>query len=162
MNRFPDPAKLFVHPIITSIECCKPGDPAGELEVGAAEMKNPRKVWRIFAENSSCFRGTPTRMWLDHAFRNFLDLPNGCAQECDVYSTPFPTSCGDQSSLPRALYDQFKIDVLATAIPRWIRWRTMRHSRIRLEARILPTFRPVRWWTGILLDLRTMLPSSAN
>ena len=29
---------------------------------------DPRAVWRRFAENYHLFRGTPTRMWLDHVF----------------------------------------------------------------------------------------------
>ena len=45
-------------------------------------IKDPRKVWHIFAENYYLFRGTPSRLWLDYAFQEQfglterLDAPN--------------------------------------------------------------------------------------
>jgi glucuronate isomerase len=37
-------------------------------------IKDPRKVWRIFASHYYLFRGTPTRMWLDYAFQELFGL----------------------------------------------------------------------------------------
>ena len=45
-----------------------------DLEIGVAEMKDPRRIWRIFAEHYYLFRGTPTRMWLDYAFEELFGL----------------------------------------------------------------------------------------
>ena len=35
---------------------------------GGPVETDTRKIWRTFAEHYHLFRGTPTRMWLDHAF----------------------------------------------------------------------------------------------
>ena len=45
-----------------------------ELEIGRPELKDPRKVWRIFAEHYYLFRGTPTRLWLDFVFQELFGL----------------------------------------------------------------------------------------
>ena len=37
-------------------------------------VKNPRKVWRIFASNYYLFRGTPSRLWLDYVFEKLFGL----------------------------------------------------------------------------------------
>jgi hypothetical protein len=44
-----------------------------DLEIGKPEMKDPRKVWRIFASHYYLFRGTPTRMWMDLSSRKSSD-----------------------------------------------------------------------------------------
>ena len=43
------------------------------LDGGAVES-DARKIWRLFAENYHLFRGTPTRLWLDHAFETLFGL----------------------------------------------------------------------------------------
>ena len=49
---FPDPAKLFVQPDHYIFRMLySQGITMEELEIGAGEMKDPRRVWRIFAEN---------------------------------------------------------------------------------------------------------------
>ena len=35
---------------------------------GAPVERDARKIWRRFAAHYHLFRGTPTRLWLDHAF----------------------------------------------------------------------------------------------
>ena len=35
---------------------------------GAPVEQDARRIWRTFAAHYPLFRGTPTRMWLDHAF----------------------------------------------------------------------------------------------
>src|SRR5690348_14595288 len=37
-------------------------------------VKDPRKVWRIFASNYHLFRGTPSRLWLDYVFEKLFGL----------------------------------------------------------------------------------------
>ena len=76
LNRpFPDPARLFVQPDHYVYRMLySRGVSLDDLEIGAAEMKDPRRVWRIFAEHYYLFRGTPTRMWLDYAFQELFGL----------------------------------------------------------------------------------------
>jgi len=142
---FPDPAKLFVQPDHYIYRMLySQGIPLEELEVGAAEMKNPRKVWRIFAENYFLFRGTPTRMWLDHAFQELFGFTERlCAKNADLYFDTISDKLRRAEFLPRALYDQFKIEVLATSDSPLDSLAD--HAAIRgsgWKARILPTFRP--------------------
>src|SRR5215468_6405041 len=66
---FPDPAALMVQP---DHYICRmlysQGISLEDLEIGARERRNPRKVWRVFAEHYYLFRGTPTRIWLEQTF----------------------------------------------------------------------------------------------
>jgi len=142
---FPDPAKLFVQPDHYIFRMLySQGIPLEELELGVTEMKNPRKVWRIFAENYFLFRGTPTRMWLDHAFQELFGLAERlCAKNADMYFDTISDKLRRPEFLPRALYDQFKIEVLATSDSPLDSLAD--HAAIRgsgWKARLLPTFRP--------------------
>ena len=41
---------------------------------GAPVEQDARKIWRTFAAHYHLFRGTPTRMWLDHAFATVFGI----------------------------------------------------------------------------------------
>src|ERR1035438_6705785 len=57
---FPDPAKLFVQPDHYVYRMLySQGVSMEDLEIGRPEIKNPRKVWHIFASHYYLFRGTP-------------------------------------------------------------------------------------------------------
>ncbi len=72
---FPDPAKLFVQPDHYVYRMLySQGVSMEDLEIGQPEIKNPRKVWHIFASHYYLFRGTPTRIWLDYAFQELFGL----------------------------------------------------------------------------------------
>ena len=72
---FPDPATLFVQPDHYIYRMLySQGISLDDLEIGAPAIQDPRRVWRIFAENYYLFRGTPTRLWLDHVFQDLFDL----------------------------------------------------------------------------------------
>ena len=60
---FPDPATLLVQPDHYVYRMLySQGVSMEELEIGQPEVKEPRRVWRIFASHYHLFRGTPTRM----------------------------------------------------------------------------------------------------
>src|SRR5580704_14893877 len=66
---FPDPATLFVQPDHYIFRMLySQGISMDDLEIGQPVIRDPRKVWRIFASHYYLFRGTPTRIWLDYAF----------------------------------------------------------------------------------------------
>ena len=72
---FPDPAMLFVQPDHYVYRMLySQGIPLEDLEIGQTEMKDARKVWRIFASHYYLFRGTPTRLWLDFSFQELFGL----------------------------------------------------------------------------------------
>jgi glucuronate isomerase len=142
---FPDPAKLLVQPDHYVFRMLySQGISLDDLEIGVAEMKNPRKVWRIFASHYHLFRGTPTRMWLDFAFEQLFGLHERLsASTADAYFDAISEKLSTAEFLPRALYERFNIEVLATTDSPLDSLDD--HAAIRAsgwQSRILPTFRP--------------------
>jgi glucuronate isomerase len=142
---FPDPAKLFVQPDHYVFRMLySQGVSLEDLEIGQPELKNPRKVWRIFASYYYLFRGTPTRMWLDFAFQELFGLEQRLSEESsDLYFDTISEKLQTPEFLPRALYERFNLEVLATTdspLDSLADHKAIRESKWR--ARILPTFRP--------------------
>ncbi len=142
---FPDPAKLFVEPDHYVYRMLlSQGIPMADLEIGVPEMKDARKVWRLFAKNYFLFRGTPTRMWLDFAFQELFGLMDRLSEKtADLYFDTISEKLRTPEFLPRALYEQFNIEVLATTDTPTESLAD--HKAIResgWKARIIPNFRP--------------------
>jgi glucuronate isomerase len=113
---FPDPAKLFVQPDHYVYRMLlSQGISMEDLEIGVQEMKDPRRVWRLFAKNYFLFRGTPTRMWLDFAFQELFGLTDRLSEKnADLYFDTIAERLKTPEFLPRALYERFNLEVLAT------------------------------------------------
>ena len=80
-----------------------------------AVESNPRQVWRRFAQHYHCFRGTPSRMWLDHVFAEVFDLDCQLdADSADHYYDHIAARLETPEYLPRALFERFNIEVIAT------------------------------------------------
>ncbi|HEY6489015.1 MAG: glucuronate isomerase [Terracidiphilus sp.] len=142
---FPDPATLFVQPDHYVYRMLySQGVLLDELEIGQPEIKNPRKVWRIFADHYHLFRGTPTRIWLDYAFQELFGLVERLsAKNADRYYDTIAAKLQTPEFRPRALYDRFNIEVLATTdspLDLLDDHATIRNSG--WKARIIPNFRP--------------------
>jgi glucuronate isomerase len=150
---FPDPAKLFVqadHYIFrmlysqgVSLDDLEIGR-LDDLEIGRLALKNPRSVWRIFASHSYLFRGTPTRMWLDFAFEELFGLKERLSEKtADLYFDAISEKLLTPEFRPRALYERFNLEALATTdspLDSLDDHKAIRDSN--WKARILPTFRP--------------------
>ena len=142
---FPDPAKLFVQPDHYVYRMLySQGVSLEDLEIGEPELKDARAVWRIFASRYFLFRGTPTRMWLDFAFHELFGLDVRLSEEtADLYFDTIAEKLQTPEFLPRALYERFNIEVLATTDSPLDPLND--HEAIResgWKARIVPTFRP--------------------
>jgi len=142
---FPDPAKLFVQPDHYVFRMLySQGVSMDDLEIGRPELKDPRKVWRIFASHYYLFRGTPTRMWLDFAFQELFGLEERLSDKtADSYFDAISEKLRAPEFLPRALYERFNLEVLATTdspLDSLDDHRAIRESG--WKARILPNFRP--------------------
>ena len=142
---FPSPAKLFVQPDHYIYRMLySQGVALEDMEIGAPELKNPRKVWRMFAAHYYLFRGTPTRMWLDFAFQELFGVKERLsAQTADAIFDTISEKLGTPEFLPRALYERFNIEVLATTdspLDSLNDHRLIRDSG--WKGRIVPTFRP--------------------
>ena len=142
---FPDPATLliqpdhYVHRMLHS-----QGIRLEDLEIGVPKMRDPRRVWHIFAEHYFLFRGTPTRLWLDFAFEQLFGLNQRLdGTTADLYFDTISEKLATPEFRPRALYERFRIEVLATtdsALDSLEHHEAIRQSG--WKARILPTFRP--------------------
>ncbi|MGA7858051.1 MAG: glucuronate isomerase [Terracidiphilus sp.] len=142
---FPDPATLFVQPDHYVFRMLySQGISLEDLEIGLPEIKNPRKVWKIFASHYYLFRGTPTRIWLDYAFQELFGLEERLSEKtADHYFDAISEKLLSPAFLPRALYDRFHIEVLSTTdspLASLDDHRAIRNSG--WKGRILPTFRP--------------------
>src|ERR1700761_3049679 len=111
---------------------------------GIAASVDPKEVWRIFAKNYYLFRGTPTRLWLDYSFENQFGLTKRLNSEnADEYYEVIAKKLQTPEFRPRALYEQFNIEVLSTTdspLDSLEYHKAIRESGWR--GRILPTFRP--------------------
>jgi glucuronate isomerase len=148
-ERFPDPAELFVIPdhyvfrMLASqgIALTSLGIPRVD---GGATESDPRKIWRLFAENYHLFRGTPSALWLDHSFEHVFGLEEPlCAETADMYYDHIDAKLATDEFRPRALFERFNIEVLATTDGALddLRWhRRMRESG--WEGRVVATYRP--------------------
>ena len=142
---FPDPAKLFVQPDHYVFRMLySQGIPLEELEIGHTELKDARKVWRIFASHYYLFRGTPTRIWLDFAFQELFGLEERLsAKTADLYFDTINAKLKTPEFLHRALYERFNLEVLATTDSPLDTLEDIRAIRASgWKARIVPAFRP--------------------
>ena len=142
---FPDPAKLLVQPDHYIYRMLlSQGVSLEDLEIGEVELKDARKVWRIFAKHYYLFRGTPTRMWLDFAFQELFGLEERLSEKtANVYFDTISEKLRTPEFLHRALYERFNLEVLATTdspIDSLEDHRAIIASG--WKARILPNFRP--------------------
>jgi glucuronate isomerase len=117
---FPDPARLFVVPdhyifrmlYSQGIRLEDLGVPTRDDSWGEAD---PRVSWRLFAANYHLFRGTPTRMWLDHAFATLFGFEERLSAEtADRYFDRISDCLARPEFRPRALFERFKIELIAT------------------------------------------------
>src|ERR1700734_1013915 len=142
---FPDPARLLVQPDhYIHRMLYSQGVSLEDLEIGQRELRNPRKVWRIFASHYYLFRGTPTRMWLGFAFQELFGLEQRLSEKnADLYFDTISEKLLTPEFRPRALYERFNLEVLATTdspLDSLADHKAIRDSN--WSAQILPTFRP--------------------
>ena len=82
---------------------------------GDAVESDARKIWRRFAEHYYLFRGTPTRLWLDHAFETLFGLTDRLGSgNADAHYDVIEAALKTPAFLPRALFERFNIEVIAT------------------------------------------------
>lgn len=117
---FPDPAQLFVTPDHYVFRMLfSQGIPLESLGVpradGGAVETDGRAIWRLFAQNYHLFRATPSQLWIDHALQQVFGVmdPLNAATADAAYD--HIAECLTQDAFrPRALFDRFKVDALAT------------------------------------------------
>nr|WP_285840048.1 glucuronate isomerase [Sphingopyxis alaskensis] len=84
------------------------------LGIGNADA-DPRESWRLFAENYHLFRATPSRMWMDWVFAEVFGFDvQLSAETSDLYYDRITEALAIDAFRPRALFDRFGIEVIAT------------------------------------------------
>jgi glucuronate isomerase len=142
---FPDPVTLLMQPDHYIFRMLySQGISLEELEIANKPVKDPRKVWRIFASHYYLFRGTPTRMWLDYAFQEQFGIAERLSEKtADLYFDIISEKLRTPEFRPRALYERFNIEVLSTTESPLDQLED--HQAINAsgwKARIIPAFRP--------------------
>ncbi len=146
---FADPASLFVipdHYIFRMLysQGIRLEDLGVARRDGAPVENDARKIWRRFAENYHLFRGTPTRLWLDHAFSTLFGLNERlCAANADAHYERIAQCLAEPGFRPRALIERFNIEVIATTespLDPLSAHAKIRHSG--WSGRVVTTYRP--------------------
>ena len=146
---FPDPAQLFVTPdhyvfrmlVSQGVTLTDLGVP--RVDGGPTETDG-RTIWRLFASHYHLFAGTPSRMWLDHSFQHVFGIDRRLsADTADWYYDHIADCLARPEFRPRALFDRFNIEVIATteAATDDLRWhRMIRESG--WNGRVVTAYRP--------------------
>jgi glucuronate isomerase len=89
------------------------GVPLEAIGIGAAV--DPRAAWRVLADHYHLFRGTPSRLWLDWVFNAVFGLEVRLAADtADLYFDSINEQLARPEFRPRALFERFNIELLAT------------------------------------------------
>ena len=103
-----------------------------------------RAAWRLLADHYHLFRGTPSRMWLDHVFAEVFGMTVAFEPAtADLYYDAIAEKLATDAFRPRALFDRFRIDFLATT--EGAHDSLDAHHRIRdsgWTGRVVTTYRP--------------------
>lgn len=95
------------------------GVPLESLAVPDATGKqpdvDPREVWRLFAKHWYLFTGTPSRMWMDHVLGEVFGIDEQLSTDtADAIFDHIGDCLGRDEFRPRALFERFNIEVIAT------------------------------------------------
>lgn len=111
---------------------------------GGPVEADARRIWKTFAANYHLFRGTPTRIWLDHAFHEVFGIRERLSLEsADRLFDRINASLQQPEFLPRALFERFNIEVIATTESPLD--PLAHHAKIRAsgwKGRVLTAYRP--------------------
>ncbi|HEV8398256.1 MAG TPA: glucuronate isomerase [Gemmatimonadales bacterium] len=146
---FPDPASLIVQPdhyilrLLYAHGVRLEDVGVRRRDAGPVET-DPRKVWQRFADHYYLFRGTPTAAWLDYELHEVFGIRERVSTDTAprIYDD-IREKLGSPEFRPRALFERFNIEVLATtdaASDMLDYHRAIRESG--WKGRVIPTFRP--------------------
>nr|WP_295832624.1 glucuronate isomerase [uncultured Azospirillum sp.] len=146
---FPDPASLFVKPDHYAFRMLySQGIPLEQLGVprrdGGETSSDSRAIWRLLASNWHLFRGTPTSMWLTHAFETVFGVTERLsAASADRIYDQIEDCLRKPEFRPRALFERFNLEVLATTespLDPLVHHKAIRESG--WKGRVITAFRP--------------------
>ena len=137
---FPEPASLIVQPDHYILRLLY----ANGVPLEALLKGHPREVWKLFANSYWLFAGTPTGAWLEYELNELFAI--GYRLSGDTAERVYDEILEKLASpefRPRALFERFNIEVLATTDAATSSLE--HHEAIRKsgwKGRVIPTFRP--------------------
>lgn len=144
-----DPASLLITPdhyvlrMLFSQGVAMESLGVGRLDGGPVET-DPRAIWRRFAANYRLFRGTPSRLWHDWVYAEVFGLDVQLSSEtADHYFDVIDAALRTDAFLPRALFERFNIELIATTespLDDLLHHGTIRESG--WKGRVITAFRP--------------------
>lgn len=148
-ERFSDPARLFVQPDHYIFRMLvSQGVSLAELGIARTDDEpveaDPRAIWKRFAKGFHLFGGTPSSLWLNHVFEHVFGVDEALnAGSADAIYDQIETLLSTFEFRPRALFDRFNIELLATTEGALddLRW----HRQIAesdWSGRVITTYRP--------------------
>jgi glucuronate isomerase len=146
---FSDPAALFITPdhyvfrmlYSHGVALEALGVPSSD---GRPVERDPRAIWRLFVRHWHLFRATPTRLWFDHVFHEVFAIRERLTPEsADRIYDRLQDALGRPEFRPRALFERFNLEVLATTESPLDPLAA--HEKLRSshwKGRVITTFRP--------------------
>ena len=117
---FPDPARLLVVPdhYVTRMLVSQ-GESLDRLGLarsdGGPVETDSREIWRRFCAGWHLFRGTPSRLWLEHELAEVFGVDIApSAESADLLYDQLSAALRRPEFRPRALFERFNIELLAT------------------------------------------------
>ena len=106
-------------------------------------MGDARAGWRVFSENFYLFRGTPSHYWLRHVFSQIFEITERLdGTTADSVYDHIQACLERPGYLPRALFERFRIEVLATTDAACDDLDAHRRISQQWTGRVIPTYRP--------------------
>jgi glucuronate isomerase len=146
---FPEPTALIIQPDHYLLRMLySQGIPLERLGIvprdGSPAERDPRRVWQLLGEHYHLFRGTPTGAWLGYQLHHVFGVRTRLsADTASAVYYEIREKLGSPEFRPRALFERFRIEVLATTDAATDALE--HHARIRAsgwKGRVIPTFRP--------------------
>ena len=148
---FADPASLLISPdhYVTRLLHAD-GVDLSDIGVGADRLseEEARRAWRILCDRWSVFAGTPVRMWLEEELSGIFGVTEVPSATCaDRIYDHIADRLTRPEYRPRALYERFRIDVLAVTCDPCDDLAAVAALRDdpSWTGRVIPTFRPDRY-----------------
>jgi glucuronate isomerase len=121
---FPDPATLLVKPDhyifrmlysqgvrLEQLGIARKDGGKGKNKVET----DPRAIWRLFASHWHLFRGTPTRLWFEHALSGVFGINERLnVENAERIYDRIAEKLEQDEYRPRALFERFNIEAIAT------------------------------------------------
>ena len=119
---FANPAELLIQPDHYVYRMLySQGVPLEALGIAPAKRtshpveSDPRRIWQCFASHFPLFRGTPTHLWMNHVFAEVFAIEEPLnAASAERYYDRIDDALQTPEFRPRALFERFNIELLAT------------------------------------------------